>query len=114
MYTDCDGLMTKSGSSEPKTSVMEIANAGVDLNKIVIGKPGEASDADNGFIDPSQLANCVQQGKAKGWAGGSAFHSILHYLSSSLILMYIAVMSWEYPHADTKWITSARGSAFPL
>ena len=101
MYTDCDGLVIKSGSSMPKTSVTEIANAGVDLEKIVIGKPGVASDASDGFIDPSQLASCVQQAKAKGWAGGGTSHSLLRYPSSFLRLMHIAVMSWEYPHADT-------------
>lgn len=94
MYTDCEGLLTKSGSSFPNTAVMQIADAGVDLNKIVIGKPGIASDASDGFLSTSTLASCVKQAQAKGWNAG--------------------VMSWEYPHADTKWATAVRGTVFPL
>ncbi|KZV72386.1 glycoside hydrolase family 18 protein [Peniophora sp. CONT] len=94
MYTDCEGLLTKSGSSFPNTAVMQLADAGVDINKIVIGKPGIASDASDGFLSTTQLASCVKQAQAKGWNAG--------------------VMSWEYPHADTKWATAVRGTVFPL
>ena len=74
MYTDCEGLLTKSGSSFPNTAVMQLADAGVDLNKIVIGKPGIASDASDGFISTTTLASCVKQAQAKGWnAGGTSF-----------------------------------------
>lgn len=73
MYTDCEGLLTKSGSSFPNTAVMQLADAGVDLNKIVIGKPGIASDASDGFLSTSTLASCVKQAQAKGWnAGGTS------------------------------------------
>jgi chitinase len=94
MYTDCEGLLTTSGSAFPKTSVMEIAQAGVDINKIVIGKPGEAGDASNGFISQSALSACVAKAQKQGWNAG--------------------VMSWEFPSANAKWATTVRGAAFAL
>jgi chitinase len=38
-YTDCAGLFDKSSSQWPKSSVFEIAASGVNLNKLVVGKP---------------------------------------------------------------------------
>jgi chitinase len=38
-YTDCAGLFDKSSSAWPKSSVFEIAASGVNLNKLVVGKP---------------------------------------------------------------------------
>lgn len=75
MYTDCEGLMTTSGSPFPNTAVMQLAKAGVDPDKIVIGKPGDASDANNGYMSPAELAGCFKQAKAKGWNAGSASFS---------------------------------------
>ncbi|KAH9940902.1 glycoside hydrolase [Epithele typhae] len=67
-YTTCTSLLNTSGGSWPKSSVFEIAAAGVPLDKLVIGKPGLSSgDASSGFIDPSTLAGCLAQAKAKGW-----------------------------------------------
>ena len=66
-YDDCNSLLTQ---SKTKTSVFEIAKAGVDQNKIVIGKPATAADASNGFVETSTLAQCVSQAKGKGWNGG--------------------------------------------
>lgn len=93
-YTTCTTLISKSSSQWPKTSVLEIAASGVPLSKIVIGKPGGTGDASNGYIAPATLAQCVSQAKSSGWNGG--------------------IMSWEWPRADTNWITTARGSAFPV
>ena len=92
LYTDCEGLLNTSGGVFPGSSVFEIAANGVDLNKIVIGKPGSAADANDGFIDPATLGTCVEQAKAKGWAAG--------------------VMAFEFPEADTTWIKAAKGTAF--
>ena len=72
MYTDCDSLLTKSTWRHPETSLMESAAAGVDLNRIVVGKPGIAADANDGFMNPFQLAKCVKQGEDDGWTGGGA------------------------------------------
>jgi hypothetical protein len=93
-YITCDGLLTASSSSNPKSSVFEIAANGFDLNKIVIGKPGSTADAGSGQMSTSTLASCVSQAKAKGWNAG--------------------VMSWEYPDANSAWITAVRGSAYPV
>lgn len=67
-YTTCDNLLNTAGGDWPGSALFEIAAAGVDLNKLVIGKPGNsAGDADSGFIAPATLAGCVAQAKAKGW-----------------------------------------------
>lgn len=71
-YTTCDGLLTKSSSMYPKTSVFEIAASGVDLNKIVIGKPAVFhTDADQGVVPTNILAQCLSTAKGKGWSGYS-------------------------------------------
>ncbi|KAJ4489052.1 glycoside hydrolase superfamily [Lentinula lateritia] len=95
-YTTCDGLLTASSSNNPKSSVFEIEANGFELNKIVIGKPGSTGtgDASNGQMSTGTLAGCVSQAKGKGWDAG--------------------VMSWEYPDANSQWITAVRGSAYPI
>ncbi|TBU27275.1 glycoside hydrolase family 18 protein [Dichomitus squalens] len=93
-YTTCDGLLNTSGGSWPNSSLFEIAAQGVDLQKLVIGKPAQsAGDANNGFIDPTTLAGCLAQAKAKGWGAG--------------------VMVWEFPDAAASWIETVRSQAFP-
>ena len=47
--------------------------AGVPLDKIVIGKPNDQGAADNGYMDPSDLATCVSQAQKQGWNGGVMF-----------------------------------------
>jgi hypothetical protein len=67
-YTSCAGLLTASSSAWPNTAVFQLAANGVALNKIVIGKPAIASDAENGFVSTGSLATCVAQAKAQGWS----------------------------------------------
>lgn len=67
-YADCDGLLSSSGDNFPGTSVFEIAAAGVSLDKIVIGKPANSADANNGYMDASTLAGCVAQANQAGWS----------------------------------------------
>ncbi|KAI0731318.1 glycoside hydrolase [Earliella scabrosa] len=94
-YTTCDSLLNKSGGPWPESSVFEIANAGIELNKLVIGKPAQAAgDASSGFIAPATLATCLSQAKAKGWNAG--------------------VMVWEFPDAAASWISTVRSQAFPM
>ena len=70
-YTDCTGLLTTSGGSYPGSSVFEISANGVNVDKLVIGKPAIAADAPSGgYIDPSTLATCVSQAKSQGWNAG--------------------------------------------
>lgn len=92
-YTTCDGLLN-SAPDFPGTSIFELEKAGIDLDKIVLGKPAVSGDAETGFIDTQTLAQCVSQGANKGWKGG--------------------VMVWQYPHADSSWIKTVRGSTFPV
>ncbi|EMD33176.1 glycoside hydrolase family 18 protein [Gelatoporia subvermispora B] len=93
-YTTCTNLLTTSGGAFPNSSVFEIAAAGVPLDKLVIGKPANAADADNGYVDPSTLAQCLEQAKSQGWDAGA--------------------MAWEFPGAASDWITTVRSQAFPL
>ncbi|KAI1792510.1 glycoside hydrolase [Ganoderma leucocontextum] len=95
MYTTCSNLLTKSGGSWPKSSVFEIHASGVDLNKIVIGKPAlAAGDATNGgYISPSTLATCLATAKKSGWHAG--------------------VMVWQFPDGAASWIKTVRSKAFP-
>ena len=72
--------------------MFEIAANVVELNKLVIGKPGGASDATNGFIDPATLGTCIDQAHAAGWKGG--------------------VMAFQFPNANADWIRAAKGSSF--
>ena len=59
-YTTCEGLLTQSSSTWPKTSVFEIVASGVSANKLVIGKPATTKDATNGFMDTTTLVGCLQ------------------------------------------------------
>lgn len=93
-YTTCAGLLTTSSSNNPESSVFEIQANGFELNKLVIGKPGSTADASNGQMSTSTLAQCVSQAKGMGWNAG--------------------VMSWEYPDANSAWISAVRSSAFPI
>ncbi|KAI0633033.1 chitinase [Trametes polyzona] len=88
-YEDCDTLLNSTPSS-----VFAIQKSGVDVNKLVIGKPGTQADITNGgFIDPATLGTCVQQAVAKGWKAG--------------------VMAFQFPHADKAWLSAVKGSSFP-
>ncbi|KAH9892470.1 glycoside hydrolase [Cubamyces lactineus] len=94
IYTTCDSLLNTSGGDWPGSSLHEIANAGVPLDKLVIGKYAAAADGATGFMEPQDLSQCVAQAKNQGWNAG--------------------IMSFQYPDADSQWIKTARGSAFPL
>ncbi|KAF8588809.1 glycoside hydrolase family 18 protein [Ramaria rubella] len=91
-YTTCDGLLTESSSLWPQSALFQISANGVDLNKLVIGKPAFPGDANNGYMQPTLLAGCLNQARAEGWSGG--------------------VMVWEYPDANAEWIQMARAQAF--
>ncbi|KIJ53594.1 glycoside hydrolase family 18 protein [Sphaerobolus stellatus SS14] len=88
-YQNCESLIWSSGGTYPGSSVFEIANAGVDLNKIVVGKPASWDEATNGgYMDPGFLSSCLKQAADNGWRGGA--------------------MVWEYPTADSQWIKTVR------
>jgi len=93
-YTTANGLLTESSSTWPQSALFQIAANGVDLNKIVIGKPATASDASNGYMDPSTLATCLQQAQSQGWSAGA--------------------MVWQYPHATSSWIATVRAGSWPV
>ena len=60
--------MNTSGGDWPGSSLNEIANAGVPLNKLVIGKYAADADGASGFMDPAALGACVAQAQEElGW-----------------------------------------------
>ncbi|KAF9563123.1 glycoside hydrolase family 18 protein [Agrocybe pediades] len=93
-YTTCANLLTTSSSTWPQTALFQIASNGVPLSKIVIGKPATSGDANNGFMSTSTLATCLQQAKNQGWNGGA--------------------MVWEYPRANSAWISAVRSLSWPV
>ena len=92
LYEDCTGLITTAGTPFTGSALLQIPQNGFDLNKLVLGKPGAASDATNGFIDPTTLGTCVDQAAAAGWKAG--------------------IMAFQFPDADSAWIAAAKGTAF--
>jgi len=93
-YLDCNTLLWNSSGTYPGSSLFEIRDAGVDLDKLVIGKPSSPGEAYSGFIDTETLASCVKQAKDNGWNGG--------------------VMVWDYPDADKEWIKAVRAMSWPM
>ncbi|KAG2037104.1 glycoside hydrolase superfamily [Suillus americanus] len=93
-YTTCDGLLYNSSAAWPQSALFQIADSGIPLNKLVIGKPATSAQATNGYIDPSLLASCVSSAHAAGWNAG--------------------VMVWEYPYAGSSWIATVRGNTWPM
>lgn len=67
-YTDCNGLLFTSSDVWPQSALFQIAASGIPTSKLVIGKPATGSDAANGFVPTSTLAQCVQQAKSQGWS----------------------------------------------
>eukprot|EP01117_Protostelium_nocturnum_P016364 TRINITY_DN6468_c0_g1_i1.p1 TRINITY_DN6468_c0_g1~~TRINITY_DN6468_c0_g1_i1.p1 ORF type:complete len:362 (-),score=107.75 TRINITY_DN6468_c0_g1_i1:137-1222(-) len=70
-YTTCQDLMFNRNGYGSKTSVLEIMNnLGIPSYKIVIGKPVGPKDADNGYMPASLIADCVRQGRQRGYNNG--------------------------------------------
>lgn len=90
-YTDCNGLLTQSSSAWPQTSLFEIAASGVSLDKLVIGKPGTAADATNGYMDPATLATCVNTAKGQNWDAG-----VMVWQVSFLWILQFRVVEFSY------------------
>ncbi|KAG9312386.1 glycoside hydrolase family 18 protein [Chiua virens] len=67
-YKFCSGLLHQSSSDNPESSLFQIAKNGVDINKLVIGKPATSTDADNGYMDTAKLAWCASQAHDAGWS----------------------------------------------
>ncbi|KAG9316110.1 glycoside hydrolase family 18 protein [Chiua virens] len=88
-YTTCEGLLYTSSSTWPESSIFQISANGVTLDKLVIGKPATATDANNGFMNTTLLASCAAEAYAGGW--GEC-----------------------YPDAASSWITAVRGNTWPI
>eukprot|EP00026_Physarum_polycephalum_P008866 Phypoly_transcript_08969.p1 GENE.Phypoly_transcript_08969~~Phypoly_transcript_08969.p1 ORF type:complete len:432 (+),score=71.48 Phypoly_transcript_08969:109-1404(+) len=71
-YNNDNGLTTYNSifNSDNGGSVTEIANGGVPLNKIVVGKPVNSNDG-SGYVAPGTLHTYFTQAKSQyGWNGG--------------------------------------------
>lgn len=71
-YDTYETLFVCSGSNFPGTSVKEISQRGVPLEKIVVGKPVNSGDATNtGYTDKSVLSNAFVRAFQEGrWYAG--------------------------------------------
>jgi len=85
--------LTASSTTYPESALFQIAASGVSLDKLVIGKPATTADANNGYMNTTLLAQCVDEAYEQGWDAG--------------------VMVWEYPGAAASWIEEVRSLAFP-
>ncbi|KZT09934.1 glycoside hydrolase family 18 protein [Laetiporus sulphureus 93-53] len=93
-YTTCSGLLNESSSTWPESALFQIADNGVSLDKLVIGKPATTGDASTGYMAPATLAVCVEEAQSEGWDAG--------------------VMVWQYPDAGTSWIETVREDSWPM
>jgi len=84
-YVDYNGLFISSCSDYPSTSVGEIYKAGIPLNKIVVGKYTNPTEASNGWVDPGTLGGWFKTAPY-GWNTG--------------------VMGWEWNNQAASWIQS--------
>lgn len=83
MYVNYQNLFIDSGTSLPFTSVKQIADAGIPLNKIVVGKPMLASDASTGYVNLSSLGLWFKQAEQElTWNGGLMFWQWHDYTTS--------------------------------
>ena len=71
-YDTYEKLFVSSGAYFPGTSVKEICEKGVPLEKIVVGKPATTSDATNtGYMDQQTLSNAIVRAYNEGqWHAG--------------------------------------------
>lgn len=53
---------------QPNTGLFQIAATGIPLDKLVIGKLATDVDANNDYMDPSSLAQCVGDAAQQGWS----------------------------------------------
>lgn len=76
VYSNCDELLTKGPDSAPGTSIFEMHNSGIPLDKIVIGKPSDNKQAKDGYIKPKDFSKCLVEAVEKGWKGGVMFWQV--------------------------------------
>ena len=74
-YDTYEKLFLQSGGYFPGTSVRELAERGVALNKIVVGKPVTQGDATGtGWMDKNALSSAVMRANQEGkWSAGVMF-----------------------------------------
>lgn len=99
MYASCSNMIISSPQPYPHTAVKEInTQSGIPLEKLVIGKPAVAIDANGGgqdFMSKSAIASCLKRAKEEiGWNAG--------------------VMFWEWPHASVSLLEGVRALSFPI
>ncbi|KAJ3378006.1 hypothetical protein HDU84_008029 [Entophlyctis sp. JEL0112] len=72
-YDSCETLFYTANGWASKSAVFEIADQGVPLNKIVIGKPVTSAGVDSGatgYMDAQEMADCFATAEQYGWNAG--------------------------------------------
>jgi hypothetical protein len=68
---DCNGMFGEKVTATSEVSVFDINRLlGIDLAKLVVGKPLRVEDAGSGYIAPATFGKCLKKAVAKGWTGG--------------------------------------------
>ena len=82
-YTTCGNLLEKSSGAWPGTSLWEIAEAmgeGVNgMRKLVVGKPSERDQAENGYMTPEVLKGCLDQADGEAKRRGGVFGGAMQW-----------------------------------
>ncbi|KAI9328930.1 glycoside hydrolase [Obelidium mucronatum] len=80
-YETCQTLLFDSGTHTPGTALFQIAEMGVPLEKLVVGKPMHPNGTtSSGYMDSRYLATCIEQAKKYGWAAGIMGELVIYYL----------------------------------
>lgn len=84
MYDSAQGLFNVSGGWAPQSSINEIIASGVPSHKVILGKPAQTSDGNNGWMSAADLNKAIVDNYAyNGWNAGIMFWQFIHDLDGS-------------------------------
>ncbi|CDZ97380.1 Polyadenylation factor I complex, subunit, Yth1 (CPSF subunit) [Phaffia rhodozyma] len=78
-YTDCQGLLYTSSSTYPGSSLFEIANQGIPIEKLLIGKPSTSAQASNGYMSSDLMASCLSEALSTANASGGSLGGVMYW-----------------------------------
>ncbi|PWN38392.1 glycoside hydrolase, partial [Meira miltonrushii] len=86
-YSTCHTLLLRSGTEWPNTSLIQLNQVyNIPFEKMIVGKPATAQDADNGYIDPHKLAVCIANfAVPAGWRSGCMWWEFAGDIQTNLV-----------------------------